>query len=258
MYSGHHEAHTNAKQEAKSQKLARTKKFKKDKNGVNECQRGPDERALLKEAKVKELKSFFDHGVFTFQHKNEADPARALTSRMILKWSKHPDVRGYNDEGTVATSSPTTTHLSRSMVLSLAANMKWNTWTADVSTAFLQGRPQTRKLWAKFLTECLQLLGADEDSRMLLLKPCYGQIDAPKGWFLEAVDRLLHAGLCQHPLDPCCFLIYETDGNTYDEKDEVHQQVSSLGPERLVGMVIMHVDDMLGSGCILPLGTRKS
>ena len=121
------------KQEAKSQKLARTKKFKEDKNGVNERLLGPDDRALFKEAKVKELKSFFDHGVWTFQHKDEADPARTLTSRMILKWSKHPDgsprakarliVRGYNDpdalEGTAATSSPTTTRLSRSMVLSL-------------------------------------------------------------------------------------------------------------------------------------------
>ena len=187
MYSGHHEAFTNAKQEAKSQKLARTKKFKKDKNGVNERQLGPDERALFKEAKVKELKSFFDHGVWTFQHKDETDPARTLTSRIILKWSKHPDgsprakarltVRGYNDpdalESTVATSSPTTTRLSRSVVLSLAANMKWNTWTADVSTAFLQRRSQTRKLWVKLPTECTQLLGADEDSRMLLLKPCY-------------------------------------------------------------------------------------
>ena len=63
------------------------------------------------------------------------------------------------------------------------------------------------------------------------------------------MDRLLRAGLRQHPLDPCCFLIYETDSKTYDEKDEVRQQVSSLGPERLVGMVIMHVDDMLGRGC---------
>ena len=63
MNSGHHKAYTNAKQEAKSQRLARTKKFKKDKNGVNERLPGPDERALFKEAKVKELKFFFDQGV---------------------------------------------------------------------------------------------------------------------------------------------------------------------------------------------------
>ena len=263
MYSSQHHAHTSAKQEAKSQKLARAKKFKKEKNGVNERTLGPDERALFKEAKVKELKSFFDHGVWEFQRKDEADEARTLTARMILKWSKHPDgsprakarliVRGYNDPdalaGQVATSSPTTTRLSRSFILSLAANMSWSTWTADVSTAFLQGRPQSRKLWVKLPAESLQLLGADEDTRMLLLKPCYGQIDAPRGWYLEAVDRLLRAGLRQHPLDPCCFLVYETDSSSYDTDDPIHQEVSSLGDDKLVGMVITHVDDMLGSGC---------
>lgn len=85
------------------------------------------------------------------------------------------------------------------MVLSIAANLRWPTWTADVSTAFLQGCPQTRELWAKLPSEALQLLGATEDTRMLLLKPCYGQTDAPRGWYLEAVDRLLRAGLRQHP-----------------------------------------------------------
>ena len=263
MYSTQHQAHTSARQEAKSQKQARAKKFKKEKNGVNERTLGPDDRALFKEAKVKELKSFFDHGVWEFQRKDEADEACTLTARMILKWSKHPDgsprakarliVRGYNDPdalaGQVATSSPTTTRLSCSFILSLAANMTWSTWTADVSTAFLQGRPQSRKLWVKLPAESLQLLGADEDTRMLFLKPCYGQIDAPRGWYLEAVDRLLRAGLRQHPLDPCCFLVYETDSSSYDADDPVHQEVSSLGDDKLVGMVIMHVDDMLGSGC---------
>ena len=85
MYTGAHQAFTSAKQEAKSQKLAKAKKFKKEKNGVNERTLGPDERAMFKEAKVKELKSFFDHGVWEFQHKSETDEARTLTSRMILK-----------------------------------------------------------------------------------------------------------------------------------------------------------------------------
>ena len=106
-------------------------------------------------------------------------------------------------------------------------------------SAFLQGREQDRKLWAKLPSEALALLGVDEDTRMLLLKPCYGQIDAPRGWYLEAVDRLRRGGLRQHALDPCAFLIYETDDDNYNEHDPVHQQVNSLGSERLAGMVIM-------------------
>ena len=263
MYTGTHLIRTSARQVAKDQKKAYNKKVKKDKGGVNERLLGPQERALFKEAKVKELKSFFDHGVWAFQTTAEADESRTLTSRILLKWSENEDgsprakarliVRGFNDPdalaGTITTSSPTTTRLSRSMVLSLAANMHWPTWTADVSTAFLQGRPQTRKLWVKLPSEALQLLGASEDTRMLLLKPCYGQTDAPRGWFLEAVDRLLRAGLRQHPLDPCAFLIYERDDSNFNENDPIHEETSTLGPEKLCGMVIMRVDDMLGAGC---------
>ena len=69
------------------------------------------------------------------------------------------------------------------------------------------------------------------------------------GWYLEAVDRLRRGGLRQHALDPCAFLIYKTDDDNYTEHDPVHQQVNSLGAERLVGMVIMRVDDVLGAGC---------
>ena len=118
-----------------------------------------------------------------------------------------------------------------------------------MSTAFLQGRCQDRKLWVKLPSEALQLLGADHDTRTLLLKPCYGQIDAPRGWYLEAVDRLLRAGLRQHPLHPCAFLIYESDAQDYDAGAPIYEKVSTLGAERLCGMVIMHVDDMLGAGC---------
>ena len=63
----------------------------------------------------------------------------------------------------------------------------------------------------KLPAEALSLLGGDENTRTLLLKPCYGQIDAPRGWFLEAVSRLKRGGLKQHGLDPCAFLIYELD-----------------------------------------------
>ena len=35
----------------------------------------------------------------------------------------------------------------------------------------------------------------------------------------------------------------------YKAEDSIYEEVSSLGSERLCGMVIMHVDDMLGAGC---------
>ena len=210
------------------------------------------------QAKIKELRSFFENGVWEFSSVRDADPQRTLTSRMLLKWSKNPDgsprakarlvVRGYNDqdalEGRVETSAPTTSRLSRSMFLSLSSILQWCGWTADVATAFLQGLPQERQLWVKLPREVLNILGADETTRMLLRKPCYGQIDAPRRWFLEASRRLTSIGLRPHMLDPCCFLICEADFPDIQASDPS----KCLGSERIVGMVCIHVDDMLGGG----------
>ena len=178
---------------------------------------------------------------------------------MLLKWSRNPDgsprakarliVRGYADvdalEGKVDTAAPTTSRLSRAYLLSLLSNLQWSGWTADVSTAFLQGLPQTRKLWVKLPAECLHLLGADENTRMFLKKPCYGQIDAPRRWYLEAVRRLTSLGFRQHLLDPCCFMLYEAD---FEDGNNHPSTSSVLGQQRLCGFVCIHVDDLLGAG----------
>lgn len=108
---------------------------------------------MFKQAKVKELTSFFDHRVWVFETVREADPARKLTSRILNgprilmgdQERRAPLIaRGFADPralaGSIETSSPTTARLSRSMLLSLAATMRWNMWTVDVSAAFLQGR----------------------------------------------------------------------------------------------------------------------
>ena len=99
----------------------------------------------------------------------------------------------------------------------------------------------------KLPAECLKLLGATEDTRMLLVKPVYGQLDAPRRWYLEAVRRLRALGLRQHVLDPCTFLIYEADhgGPTGEAQGP---DPTYLGSERLCGMICLHVDDMLGAG----------
>ena len=82
---------------------------------------------------------------------------------------------------------------------------------------------------------------------MLLVMPVYGQLDAPRRWYLEAVRRLRGLGLRQHVLDPCTFLIYEADhgGPTGESSDP---DPTFLGAERLCGMICFHVDDMLGAG----------
>eukprot|EP00959_Pyramimonas_sp_CCMP1952_P004139 86959-Pyramimonas_sp.AAC.1 len=72
-------------------------------------------------------------------------------------------------------------------------------------------------------------MGIEPNTLMKLIKPMYGQVDAPRRWWLRAVDDLKASGLKQHPLDPCTFLNFDEDGNND-------------------GFVLLYVDDMLGGG----------
>eukprot|EP00435_Cladocopium_sp_Y103_P006856 s1452_g2.t1 len=241
--------------EAKT-KMARQQK-KVDKGGVNERHLSAADRAKFQEAKRKELESFFHNGVWEFNTTADATPERTLTARVLTKWTKHADgsprakarliVRGYQDFDALTTgletSSPTTSRTSRSFLLSLASLLGWTVWTSDIATAFLQGGNQKRRLWVKLPSDCLQLLGASPDTRMLLLKPVYGQLDAPRMWWQEAQRRLRELGLRQHPLDPCLFLVFEVDF-----AEEPCEDNSVFGTGRLCGAICLHVDDMLGAG----------
>ena len=76
-----------AKQMGKKQKTQAQRKFRKaaPKSEVNERKLSLEDRLLFHQAKVKELKSFVDNGVWTFQTTKEADAGRTLSSRMLLK-----------------------------------------------------------------------------------------------------------------------------------------------------------------------------
>ena len=241
---------SSAKQVGKKQKVVAQRKIRKDnnKNDISERKLSLQDRLLFQQAKMKELASFFENGVWTFETTREADPNRTMSSRMLLKWAKQPDgsprakarlvVRGYTDADALAgrldTASPASTRLGRACLLSISANLHWCGWSADVTTAFLQGLPQERKLWVKLPPDALRLLGGDENTRMLLIKPVYGQLDAPKRWYLEATRRLTSLGWTPHPLDPCLWRLFEpaTEGEC----------------PVLCGLLTLHVDDMLGTG----------
>ena len=98
-----------ARKTAKTAKVQQQRAVKKDQKGeINERRLSAEERQQFYAAKVKELKSFFENGVWEFSTVDEADPSRVLTSRILLKWAKNPDgtprakarlvVRGYNDK----------------------------------------------------------------------------------------------------------------------------------------------------------------
>ena len=218
------------------------------------------DRMAFQQAKQKELASFFENEVWTFDSQSNAVEGRTLRAKFILNWKKNPDgtprakarliCQGFRDpdalNGSLMTASPTLTRLSRSMILSLTAIMGFFPFTADITTAFLQGKKydpdSNRVLWIRLPRDADSLLGlpAGHDRVMKLIKPMYGLVDAPKAWFDEAVDRILHMGqgsIIQHPLDGCLFM-------AYDRPIEVEQAGNE--PPRLLAIFGLHVDDLLG------------
>ena len=176
-------------QDAKvQQKRAFHRDMAKNKGEISEKHLTAAEKELFLQAKVKELQSFFENGVWEFSTSADAIPERTLTSRILLKWSKNTDgtprakarlvVRGFNDvdalNGNLDTASPTTSRLSRSILLTVSSCLRWKAWAADVSTAFLQGLPQECQLWLRLPAEALRILGAPPETRMYLKKPVYG------------------------------------------------------------------------------------
>ena len=84
---------TNAKKVGRKQKTQLERKIRKDsqKNDLSERKMSLSDRLQFQQAKMKELRSFFDNGVWSFQTTKEAQAERTLTSRMLLKWSKNED-----------------------------------------------------------------------------------------------------------------------------------------------------------------------
>ena len=238
----------------------------KDKNNLDERKMSLADRLAFTEAKRKELTSFFEHDVWEFCSPQQADSSRILKAHFILKWSTNADgsprakarliTQGFRDpdalSGALRTNSPTLTRMSRGMILSIASLMSWTTFTSDISTAFLQGKPhhKDRTLWIKLPRDACQILGLPTtDSKVMQLKkPMYGLCDAPRAWYMEAVERILSLdNVYRHPLDACLFLVFDPA-----DKSQLHPVNKAIcdAPGKLVATFGIHVDDLLGCGDI--------
>ena len=228
---------------------------------VNERTLNVEDRLRFIEAKQKEISSFFENEVWTFDDETNADPNRVLRAKFILNWKKGEGTelrakarlicQGFKDPdaltGVLTTASPTLTRLS-SFVMALAPMLGYTPFTADITTAFLQGKKydpdSARVLWVKVPRDAEALMGLarGHGKIMKLTKPMYGLVDAPKAWYDEAVNRILTMGkgsIVQHPLDSCLFLVYD--------KAIPYRQPETPGDTlRLISIFGIHVDDLFG------------
>ena len=221
--------------------VAPKKKNVKESADLNERRVSLEDRLSFLEGKKAELSSIFENGVWEIEMNPETvDHSRVMKARFVLKWAADGKggmkakarlvLQGFSDpdllQGALDTSSPTLSRTSRQVLLAISQVNHWQRWTADVSTAFLQGDPQERVLWAKIPRDACNLIGVAPGTLMKLIKPIYGQADAPRQWFMVARRRLEFRA---HPLDQCLYTYYDTN-------------------KALISMVGLHVDDLLGCG----------
>ena len=227
------------------------------------------DRLAFMEAKKKELESFFQNDVWEMVQDDGAIPSdRVLKAHFTLKWTKWPNgeprakarliTQGFKDpdalNGQLNTDAPTLSRVARNYILSICSNNGWTSYSADVSTAFLQGKehPSHRTLWIKLPSDARRLLGLSgttgDKALMQLRKPMYGLCDAPRAWYSEARDRITRLGAIVHPLDPCLFLVYDYDAEESTWTSQSDDNGNQVKHPPLVGLFGLHVDDILGAG----------
>ena len=109
------------------------------------------------------------------------------------------------------------------MFCSIAANEKWLVEASDVNAAFLQSDPIDREIYIYPPPE-----RAKDGFIWKLIKPVYGLKDSSRQWYKTMEKYLLNLGMKQSYRDSCLF--------SFRKKDA------------LMGIILLHVDDMLSCG----------
>ena len=128
--------------------------------------------------------------------------------------------------------SPTGSKIGQHLVYQLAACNSWKLHKIDLKTAFLQGErfSENRVVFCNIPQDIYRILGLDSSKRYLwqLHKPVYGLNDAARAWFIRLSKFLTSQGLSSTLHEPALFRRF------VDSK--------------LVGIVLVYVDDLLISG----------
>ena len=137
-------------------------------------------------------------------------------------------IRGDQEETDgVRKDSPTVRKSNIKIFTLIAARERWDIKTSDVASAFLQGIEIDRNVFVLPPKE-----RRIPNVLWRLLKPVYGLVDAPRGWYLALDEEFVKAGCERCKLDPAMYMHFST------HKDK----------KTLEGMALTHVDDVLHGG----------
>ena len=131
--------------------------------------------------------------------------------------------RGFEEMCLMQTDSPTVSKPAIRLMFALSASLKWPVETMDITSAFLQSNKMEREVFVK--------PPADIRKRGIiwkLKKPLYGLGDSARMWYLTLRGHITKMGCEMSKIDKSLFMYYENN--------------------KLQGMIVIHVDDILHSG----------
>ena len=215
--------------------------LKKKRVEIKERNLDAADRALIQQAKGKEIREFIREHVVARLREGEIVPKeQIMRMRWVLTWKVSDGekcgkarlvVLGFEDPylGSEDTSSPTLNKRSKQMLLQVCVQNGWHLLKGDVTAAFLQGKAAAQAKYALAPPELAEAMGLPKGERVIrLLKSVYGLTTAPLEWFRK-VDEVLRAlGAEQCVTDPCVWRVVREG--------------------RLIGLIGAHVDDFLICG----------
>ena len=195
-----------------------------------------EEAKKFQESDVKEWEAWIKNGVIERLTPEQAakvpkDAVFKIPLRMVrVNKSKEDDVLqpksrlvvpGHMDPGLglFRTDSPTAPPVAIRMMKSLMVTLAWSGYTFDVSTAFLSGKNTDRLVFARAPPEGLP--GTDSSAPvkpyelMRIVKSAYGLAEAPRLWYLRAVEILQLVGMVELPFCRSVFIAKDSEGEVY-------------------------------------------
>ena len=246
---------------------------KKESPGQIEFRKLPEMlKKTFRKSRDKEIKSLIDSGaikVLTLEESiafEQENPDHVITSRYVDRWkpageaSVLPDnfdsyeannihredvapksrwtVIGWRDPDlhSIERSSPTPLTTTIYLAMQVSATRSWKAFIKDVKTAFLQGKPTTRKrkLAARMPDEAFP--GYDPRQLILLLTEVYGLVSGPSWWRKTLLEYLVRdLGYRVNCYDKCLLTLDALADGTEN-------------PRETQGILVIEVDDILEAG----------
>ena len=205
------------------------------------------DRVKFQNAKDKEIKAWVSHKTVCRLAKGTLRDDQIMRCRWIFTWKPPAPgtteerakaclvIRGFEDPelSSIAADAPTLSKDGKQLILQQVASRGWRLINFDISTAFLKGAGDGRKLGIHAPPELKRAIGLQNDEQCGLLGGAYGRADALLLWYKTLRETMEGLGFVVSPFDGCVFTLV-TKG--HNGKPKVH------------GCVGLHVDDGIGGG----------